>query len=52
VKLVTVLAVSMSASSLVGSVLSQKVPVLLLRRLFALLLLSVATLMLLRTFIL
>jgi hypothetical protein len=52
VKLVTVLAVSMSASSLVGSVLSQKVPALLLRRLFALLLLSVATLMLLRTFIL
>lgn len=51
-KLVAVLAISMSASSVIGSILSQRVPALFLRRLFALLLLSVATLMLLRTFVL
>lgn len=51
-KLVSVLASSMSASSLIGGILSQRVPALFLRRLFALLLLSVALLMLLRTFVL
>ena len=51
IRLLGMLALAMGVSSVLGGVLSQKVPALTLRKLFAGLLLAVALLMLLKTFV-